>query len=117
MELVLPAERESRKRIPMASGLLDYFPSALAEVAFVSFIGNEIHNPGEPLHHSRGKSMDNADCIIRHLADRGEFDLVRLPDGTEFRVRHSAYVAWRALALLQLELEAAGAPIARGAKV
>jgi hypothetical protein len=31
--------------------------------------------------------------------------------------RHSAKLAWRALALLQLELEAEGAPIARGARL
>jgi hypothetical protein len=30
-------------------------------------------------------------------------------------VRHSAKMAWRALALLQLELEAEGAPMARNA--
>jgi hypothetical protein len=60
------------------------------------------------MHHARGKSNDHADCIARHLVDRGTLDT----DG----LRHSAKVAWRALALLQEELEAAGAPLARGAK-
>jgi hypothetical protein len=32
-------------------------------------------------------------------------------------VRHSAKMVWRALAILQLELEAEGAPMARGARV
>jgi hypothetical protein len=89
--------------------VLDYFPAALAEVAKVSFHGNQQHNPGEPLHWARGKSTDQADTIVRHYLERGKIDT----DG----MRHSAKLAWRALALLQLELEAEGAPIARGAKL
>ena len=87
---------DERKRYPMAAGLLDYFPDALAEVSNVSWEGNEKHNPGQPLHWARGKSMDHADCIVRHLAQRGGFD---------GKIRHSAALAWRALALLQEELE------------
>lgn len=102
----LPADSAARKEIPLCSGLLDYFPAALAEVARVSKYGNDKHNPGEPLHHARGKSMDHADCIGRHLVERGGFD---------GPMRHSACLAWRALALLQEELEAEGAPLARGA--
>lgn len=98
--LALTEDSAERKATPMARGLLDYFPAALAEVARTSEVGNEKHNPGQELHWSRGKSNDHADCIIRHLADRGARD----NDG----VRHSAYVAWRALALLQEELEADG---------
>ena len=79
------------------TGVLDYFPDAIAAVAEVSRVGNEQHNPGEPMHWARGKSMDQADCIGRHLIDRGKLD----SDG----LRHSAKVAWRALALLQLEIE------------
>lgn len=107
--VALPTGRAERKAIPLVSGLLDYFPAALAEVAHVSQVGNDQHNPGEPLHHARGKSMDHVDCIVRHLVDRGALDT----DG----LRHSAKVAWRALALLQEELEAAGAPLARGARL
>lgn len=105
---LLPEGAADRKRIPLASGVLDYFPSALIELAKVSFAGNEQHNPGEPLHWARGKSVDQDDTIIRHFMERGKIDV----DGQ----RHSTKLAWRALALLQLELEAAGAPIARGAK-
>lgn len=107
-QLALTEDSEARKRQPMASGLLDYFPAALAAVAEVSRIGNDKHNPGQPLHHARGKSTDHADCILRHLADRGLFG----SDG----VRHSAALAWRALALLQEELEAEGAALPRGAR-
>lgn len=105
----LPADSAARKEIPLARGLLDYFPAALAAVASVSKKGNDQHNPGQPMHHARGKSMDHADCILRHLVDRGTVDT----DG----VRHAAKVAWRALALLQEELEQCeGAPLPRGAK-
>lgn len=97
-----------RKAFPLATGLLDYFPDACAAVAEVSFKGNQKHNPGEPMHHARGKSMDHADCIMRHLTERGGFD---------GDIRHSAALAWRALAHLQEELEQAfGLPLPRGAK-
>lgn len=107
---VLPHDSEARKGIPLATGVLDYFSGALAEVAKVSKAGNDKHNPGEPLHWARGKSTDQADAVARHLLERGGFD----PDTG---LRQSAHLAWRALALLQIELEEAGeAPIARGAR-
>jgi Recombination endonuclease VII/Domain of unknown function (DUF5664) len=109
-EPLFPSGAADRKAIPLVSGVLNYFPSALIEVAKVSLAGNLQHNgPDAPLHWARGKSTDQADTIVRHLMERGEID----GDG----MRHSAKLAWRALALLQLELEAAGAPLARGAKL
>lgn len=113
----LPDSSALRKTYPMTTGLLDYAPAALAEIAHGSYVGNEKHNAGEPLHHARGKSMDHADCIGRHLSQRGTFDRVELPDGRVFYVRHSAWVAWRAIMLLQEECEADGAPLARGARI
>lgn len=108
---------DERKRIPLASGVLDYFPDALAAVAEVSFIGNAKHNPGQPLHHARGKSMDHADCIARHLVQRGEAEIIQLGGLPPMKIRHSAYLAWRALALLQEEIEKdMGLPLPRGAK-
>ena len=95
---------QERKDRPMARGLLDYFPDALAEVAYVSMVGNEKHNPGQELHWSKGTSDDHADCVIRHLLDRGTWDEVEI-NGKVYRVRHSAYAAWRALANLQIEIE------------
>lgn len=101
------ASAAERKAAPIASGFLDYFPDACAEVARLSKIGNDQHNPGQPLHWARGKSTDEADCILRHLIDRGTID----GDG----VRHATKVAWRAMALLQKEIEKAeGLPISRG---
>lgn len=93
----LPTGREDRKNMPICSGVLDYFPRALAAIAEVSKLGNDQHNPGQPLHWARGKSVDHADCILRHLVDRGTLDT----DGG----LHSAKIAWRALALLEEELE------------
>jgi hypothetical protein len=95
----LPADAKARKNIPITRGVLDYFPDAIAAVAEVSRLGNEQHNPGQPLHWAREKSTDHADCIARHLIERGTVD----SDGA----RHSAKLAWRALALLQIEIEAA----------
>jgi hypothetical protein len=106
---ILPADSQERKGIPLVSGLLDYFPAALAEIARVSKAGNDKHNPGQPLHWSRGKSADHADTIMRHLIDRGTID-------PEDGLRHTAKVAWRALALLQEELEAEGASPGRGSR-
>lgn len=104
----LPTDSTERKDIPLARGLLDYFPAALAEIARLSKAGNDKHNPGEDLHWARGKSMDHADCILRHLAERGVIDT----DG----FLHDVKVAWRALAQLQEALELRGAPKARGAR-
>jgi hypothetical protein len=95
---ILPTDAAGRKKYPLATGLLDYFPDALAEVSHLSYIGNEQHNPGQPLHWARGKSMDHADTMMRHFVQRGTKDV----DG----VRHSVKAAWRALANLQEELEA-----------
>lgn len=95
----LPADATERKGAPVTTGGLDYFPLAIAEVARISKAGNDQHNPGQPLRWARYKSADHADCIARHLIERGAIDT----DGQ----RHSAKMAWRALALLQEELERA----------
>ncbi len=104
----LPTDAAERKAIPLASGCFDYFPAALAAVAELSQRGNDQHNPGVPLFWNRAKSGDEADALLRHFLERGTVD----SDG----IRHSAKAAWRALALLQKELEAAGAPMARNAR-
>jgi hypothetical protein len=92
-------DAKTRKRHPLYSGLLKYFPDACMDVAHCSWVGNEQHNPGEPLHWAREKSTDQEDALMRHLKDAGTID----SDG----IRHSAKVAWRALAMLQLEIEGA----------
>jgi hypothetical protein len=92
-------ESEQRKRTPVYSGVMQYFPDALQSIARVSWKGNEKHNPGQPLHWSRGKSNDHADCVARHMLTPDEID----PESGE---THLAHAAWRLLALLQLQQEA-----------
>lgn len=90
-------KHKREKTPPVWSGVLNYFPLAIQEVARVSQAGNDQHNPGTPLHWDRSKSGDELDALARHLIDAGKFDT----DGQ----RHSAKVCWRALANLQKELE------------
>ena len=85
---ILPTDAEERKMIPIYSGVIAYFPRALAAVAKVNFKGNEQHNPGAPLHWDRSKSGDELDALMRHIVE-GDWDAV----------------AWRALANLEKQLE------------
>lgn len=93
----LPESAAERKQYPVATGVLDYFPDSIVALSHLSYRGNEQHNPGQFLHWDRSKSSDEADALIRHFLLRGELDT----DG----IRHSVKMAWRALALLQKELE------------
>ena len=86
-----------RKATPIFTGVLKYFPDAIADVARCSQAGNDQHHPNTPLHWDRNKSTDELDALTRHLMDAGTKD----DDG----IRHSAKVAWRALANLQKEIE------------
>lgn len=94
-----------RKGEPIHSGVLMYFPDALAAIARLSKTGNDKHNPGEPLHWARGKSTDQMDCVTRHSLTREAVD----PETGEIE---AVAMAWRALAELQLleekRLNAAG---------
>jgi hypothetical protein len=106
----LPTDSQTRKDTPVYSGCLAYFPLALAAIARWSQQANEKHNPGQPLHWSREKSADHVDCLTRHLLEVGTID-------PNTGVSHSVNLAWRALALLQLEEEArmAGAALTAAA--
>ena len=98
--------KQERKQMPVYSGVLKYFPDAIREVAKVSWVGNQQHHPDKPLHWDRAKSSDELDALARHLMEAGTIDT----DGQ----RHSAKVAWRALAYLQKELEKEGkAPLSK----
>jgi hypothetical protein len=79
----------TRKKHPVYSGVINYFPDALAAVSRCSFEGNEQHNPGTPLHWDRSKSGDELDAMMRHVIDKDW-----------------AQVAWRALAQCQKDIEA-----------
>jgi hypothetical protein len=107
-ELNLPTDDAERKKIQLYSGLFGYFMAALVEVAKCSYAGNLQHyGNADKLQWVQAKSNKHADKILSHLADHGKFDT----DG----IRHSAKVAWRALALLQMEMQEAGAPMPRSA--
>lgn len=98
--MIIPSDDRIRKEAPLFRGLLGYFPAALFFVAKHSYESDKKHNPQstEGPTWARGKSSDHADCVLRHLIDA---------QGPE-RLYHLTAVAWRALALLQEELEALG---------
>ncbi len=93
----LPTDSAERKHIPMYSGLIAYFPDALAAVAAHTWESNEKHNPGEPMHWAREKSNDHMDCIIRHMTD------IATGDDKIYALK---CIIWRSCAELQLTLEA-----------
>jgi hypothetical protein len=94
----LGTDAKARKGVPLFKGCIDYFPRALAAVAECSLIGATQHGQTqEDMHWNRAKSGSELDALMRHLVDAGYHD----SDG----IRHSAKVAWRALANLELELE------------
>ena len=93
-------EAKKRKMTPMYSGLLAYFPDALALVARNSMVGHYQHNdPKDPMYWDRSKSADEMDAMIRHMADHSKNP--RDKDGT----LHMSKVAWRALAFVQKFIE------------
>lgn len=97
---MLPYDPKARKALPLYTFLTQYFPDAIAELVKVSVNGNAQHNPGEPLHWSRGKSTDQLDAAMRHLFDHGaglRYD--------ETGMMVLAQAAWRILAELQILCE------------
>lgn len=98
---LFPGTDRERKALPVWSGVVMYFPRAMREISRVSFIGNEQHNPGEPLHWAKGKSTNQSDTAMRHAMDHAagnHYDT----DGT----LHQAKACWRAMAELETFLEA-----------
>lgn len=119
-KLTLPTDSNARKNYPILGGCVRYFPAALAGVANISKLGNDKHNPGQPLHHARGKSMDHGDCILRHLIDTEDL-LAAFKRGDTSVTKEQILIevnqlAWRALAYSQELNEQFGAPLAPGAE-
>lgn len=119
--MTLPTDSAERKEYPLFRGVLRYFPAALAGVAKTSKIGNDKHNPGEPMYHARSKSTDHGDCILRHLIDLEDLLAVGersalTPAGVEAVLGEASSLAWRALALSQELHERFGAPMAPAAR-
>ena len=94
-----PSSAQERKATPIYSGVLKYFPKALAEVAKTSKQGNDQHHADKPLHWDKSKSSDELDALTRHLIDHGVDPIDT--DG----VLHLAKVAWRSLAALERYLD------------
>jgi hypothetical protein len=89
-----------RKEVKLWDFMFHYFPRAWLEVARVAMVGNNQHNPGEPMHWAPGKSPDQLNSAFRHIWDYGtgeEFD----EDGCS----HLAKAIWRLMAQLQLDIE------------
>jgi len=106
----LPDDANKRNEYPMAEGLLDYFPNALAEVARLSFLATKQHHPDKPMHWDRSKSTDHRNKIMRHLADTDTVD--------DKNIDHWAMVCWRALAGYQEYLEKKhGYPMSKASRV
>lgn len=98
--LSLPTVDSERKKLPLWTGVVLYFPDALLAISEVSRMGNEQHSPGEPLHWAREKSTDQMNTAARHMLDHSK-GVVKDTDGG----RHLAKAAWRILAELQLSIE------------
>lgn len=99
VDRVLPDD-DNRESFPLYDGLMAYFPAALCEVARWSLVGNQKHNGDEPLHWAREKSTDHQNKIMRHLLDYDQEEQNGFIEAVP--------LAWRALALLQTELEKRG---------
>jgi hypothetical protein len=132
MKLTLGTDSADRKNIPVFSGVIKYAPAAIAGVARISKAGNDKHNPGEPLHHARGKSADHPDCIMRHTMDVADIEAAierrEIPYSEKCDAENAARKAailnevsqltWRVLMWSQeLHEKYGGAPLAPGARL
>ena len=101
----LPTDPTVRKSLPIWTGVIQYFPDVWAEIAKVSQVGNDQHNPGEPLHWARDKSVDQMNTAFRHLLDYAAGQRLDT-DGT----LHLAKAIWRLCAECQVDIERAATP-------
>lgn len=98
--MTLPSDQAARKAIPMATGMLFFFPDALVKVTERTVMGAE--QRGIPLEAVDGlrrdptTSVEHLNCALRHMIDAG-------PEGCDDnRLEHLTALAWRALAALQV---------------
>lgn len=95
-----------RKRLPVATGFMKYFPDAMKCVSLVSKVGNDQHHPGDPLWWDKEKSKDEEDAGARHALD-ALADVPTDPALAELgKLGHLAQRAWRAMAALQRACDA-----------
>jgi hypothetical protein len=115
---VLPTNDKERKNLPIFKMICGYFPKALREVTRVCVANNVRYNSDRKpndINWARGKSTQQMDSLFRHILEHEVDGLVfeELPPevqaacGPGFeRVYVLAEAAWRALAALELEIEA-----------
>jgi len=96
----LPTDPKERKQLQLYTFMFNYFPDAWLEVVRIARLGNEQHNPGEPLHWARGKSTDQMNAAFNHVFDYGTGQRVDSDGGY-----HLAKAVWRLMAQLQLDVE------------
>lgn len=96
---------DNREDYPLYDVLFGYFPAAMLMLAKWAKVGNDQHNPGEPLGWARDKSTDHTNKILRHLVDY---------DQKESNGFYEAVpLLWRAAALVQELYEKEGWPEGR----
>lgn len=120
---ILPADDKQRKNLPIFKMIIGYFPKALREVTRVCVANNVRYNPDRKpadINWARGKSTDQLGSLFRHVMERAADGVVfeELPPevqaacGPGFeRVYVLAEAAWRALAALEVEIEAEEAKV------
>lgn len=105
----LPQDSEERKLYPLFTGVMRFFPAAVAAVARHIKRGADKHCNGRVVWR-RGTSDDHEDCILRHLMDladkrremQGEVGYARMQQLYAEACEEAAAIAWRALALCQV---------------
>lgn len=113
---LFPTDDKGRKMLPIFKLVTGYFPKALREITKVCVANNVRYSPErEPadIVWNRGKSKDQFGSLFRHIAERvvdgHVFEVTPLAVAKETgidRVYVLAEAAWRALAALELEIEA-----------
>lgn len=90
---LFPEDDNEREQYPAGTFLTTYFPHAQAAKAHHSWKSNEKHNPGEPMHWAKDKSIGGPDRIVRHLME-GVWAWMRGDrEGAKY---HFTALAWRA---------------------
>jgi hypothetical protein len=113
---ILPEDDKARKNTPIFRMITRYFPKALREVTKVCVANNVRYSPDrEPadITWARGKSPDQLGSLFRHILERTVDDKMfelttdEVAEATGItRVYVLAEASWRALAALELEIEA-----------
>lgn len=89
MSTILPDDSAERKKFPVYSGFVKYFPDAMVAVAKLSYDSNLKHSPNATeVTWNRAASGDELEAMMRHVIEE-----------------EWVAVAWRAMANLQKQIE------------